>query len=245
MFQVRGRDWRRKHILRPVRTPVAASASGATPRAVPSPTGLFRAPPPGPPPPGGPQHCRCWLAVGAGCHGPRRAAWPAGNLKIIAGIMARIVGAVIVLVGSALPYAHLATGVGGKYASESIFDAGSGASLKCSFFAAEPIVVGAVAIVGGILLLVTRRDMLVTIVAVNIAATIVTRMSRRVTSSRMPPTMATSATTMGSAAKKGGPGWCDRRRRWTPRRTCRRRRWPGAHRAAPSRPGRSPRRRWP
>jgi hypothetical protein len=97
---------------------------------------------------------------------------PAGasrNLKIIAGIMA-IVGAVIVLVGSALPYAHLATGVGGKYASESIFDAGSGASLNNLFFAAEPIVVVLVAIVGGILLLVTRRDMLVTIVAAMLTA---------------------------------------------------------------------------
>ena len=97
---------------------------------------------------------------------------PAGasrNLKIIAGIMA-IVGAVIVLVGSALPYAHLATGVPGKYASESIFDAGSGASLNNLFFAAEPIVVALVAIVGGILLLVTRRDMLLTIVAAMLTA---------------------------------------------------------------------------
>ena len=158
-------------------TPVAASASGATPGPAAQPYGPPGTPPPGPPPPGGPQQ-------GPPVPYAAPAGWPVGvpygppvprpagasrNLKIIAGIMA-IVGAVIVLVGSALPYAHLATGVGGKYASESIFDAGSGASLNNLFFAAEPIVVVLVAIVGGILLLVTRRDMLVTIVAAMLTA---------------------------------------------------------------------------
>ena len=148
-------------------TPVAASASGATPGPAAQPYG----------PPGGPQQGppvpyaapAGW--PGAVPYGPPvpRPAGASRNLKIIAGIMA-IVGAVIVLVGSALPYAHLATGVGGKYASESIFDAGSGASLNNLFFAAEPIVVVLVAIVGGILLLVTRRDMLVTIVAAMLTA---------------------------------------------------------------------------
>ena len=141
-------------------------------------------PAPGPPPPGGPQQgppapyaapasyaapAPGW-AVGVP-YGPPvpRPAEASRNLKIIAGIMA-IAGAAIVLVGSALPYAHLATGVPGKYASESIFDAGSGASLNNLFFAAEPIVVALVAIVGGILLLVTRRDFLLTIVAAMLTA---------------------------------------------------------------------------
>lgn len=97
---------------------------------------------------------------------------PAGtgqNLKVIAGILG-VVAALLVLVGSALPYAHVFSGVPNKYTSLSIFNPGPGASLNNLWFTAEPILVALLGIVGGILLLASRRDILLTIVAAMLLA---------------------------------------------------------------------------
>jgi hypothetical protein len=92
---------------------------------------------------------------------------PAGtgqNLKVVAGILG-IVAALLVLAGSALPYARVSEGLPGKYTSLSIFNAGPGASLNNLWFTAEPILVALLGIVGGIVLLASRRDIVLSIVA--------------------------------------------------------------------------------
>ena len=97
---------------------------------------------------------------------------PAGsgqNLKVIAGILA-IVAGLIVIAGAALPYAHLPTGAPGKYTSLSIFYAGTGSSLNNLWFAAEPVLVALAAVIGGIMLLASRRDILLTVVAAMLTA---------------------------------------------------------------------------
>ena len=97
---------------------------------------------------------------------------PAGtgqNIKVIAGILG-VVAALLVLAGSALPYAHVSEGLPGKYTSLSIFNAGPGASLNNLWFTAEPILVALLGIVGGIILLASRRDILLTIVSAMLLA---------------------------------------------------------------------------
>jgi hypothetical protein len=125
--------------------------------------------------PGGPQPQSPFAAAGSGwpagaSYGPP-APGPAGsrqNLKVIAGILA-IVAALIVIAGSALPYVHQPTGIGHKFSSPSIFYSPY-PGWTYLWFAAEPIIVTLAAIVGGIMLLASRRDILVTIVAAMLTA---------------------------------------------------------------------------
>jgi hypothetical protein len=141
------------------------------------PAGPPYAPPAGPPysQPGGPQPQPPFAATGSGWSagapygpagpGPAR---PGQNLKVIGGILA-IVAALIVIGGSALPYVHQPTGLGHKFTSPSIFYSPF-PGWTYLWFAAEPIVVALAAIVGGIMLLASRRDILVTIVAAMLTA---------------------------------------------------------------------------
>lgn len=176
-------------------TPVAATQPGIPQPADPQPTA---APPPyspptgqqyippgsqptpqpyaGPPPAGpptGPQSPFATAATGwpAGApYGPPapRPARSGQNLKVLGGILA-IVAALIVIAGSALPYVHQPTGIGHKFTSPSIFYSPY-PGWTYLWFAAEPIIVTLAAIVGGIMLLASRRDILVTIVAAMLTA---------------------------------------------------------------------------
>lgn len=144
-----------------------AGPPSAPPGGQPAPQPYASPPPAGPPSP--------FAATGSGWqagapYGPP-APRPAGsgqNLKVIGGILA-IVAALIVIAGSALPYVHQPTGIGHKVSSPSIFYTPY-PGWTYLWFAAEPIVVTLAAIVGGILLLASRRDILVTIVAAMLTA---------------------------------------------------------------------------
>jgi hypothetical protein len=150
-----------------------------------SPAAQPYAPPAGPPytQPGGPQYTQPGGPPPQPPFAAASSGWPAGasygppaprpagsgqNLKVIGGILA-IVAALIVIGGSALPYVHQPTGIGHKFSSPSIFYSPY-PGWTYLWFAAEPIIVTLAAIVGGIILLASRRDILLTIVAAMLTA---------------------------------------------------------------------------